>query len=185
MGKLTGYYTADVQEALRVGLTPWNVSTYLPKATPLTDLDFPAGVETKISIPVSVADGSVPRGFDIYTTPQGTALRFIGSGLESGDEAWFVSQAHASLGSSNVATLLTLSARKRPYTEINFANSTQIGGFYIKRNQPNNDTGAVALVAPVFKLTAGDLLEISGNSTNGVTGVGISAFAFNIREIKI
>lgn len=174
------YNQSQVDEAVRKTLTPYQFSSYLPENTPATGLSFNAGEVTKLSL--DVTPSGVPYGFDIYTTPQGTALRFIGTGLGNGDSATFSSDTHASVGSANTATLMTFGACTRPYTEIDFANAVPVPGYYVKRNQPNNDTGALALVAPTFTLNDGDLLEICVTSSNSVTGVSIVAFAFKIIE---
>ena len=176
----SGYSITQMDEDTRLSVFPYKISTYLPESTPVTGLAYSAGIDTKLSLPVSVS--GIPRGFDIFTTLEGSALRFIGSGLGNGDSATFSSDTHASIGSSNVSTVLTLKAKTRHYTETSFANAVDVPGFYIKRNQPNNDIGAVALVAPTFTLNDGDLLEICVNSTNTVSGIAVNAFAFKIKE---
>ena len=178
---MINYTDAQQNEINRKTLSPYMISTYLPIASPATGLSFGAGVDTKVSLAVSVI--GTPNGFDIFTTPQGTALRFIGSGLGNGDSATFEVDTHASIGSANVASLMTFKAKTRPYTEALFTNAVDVPGFYVKRNQPNNDTGALAIVAPFITLNDGDLLEICINSASGVTGVSILAFSFKAKEI--
>lgn len=175
----SSYSITQLDEGLRKILTPYSADLYVPILTPVTGLSFDAGVRTKLVLNSEAA--SLPRGFDLYTTPEGPALMFIGSGLGNGDSFVFDASGHASVGSANQATLLTISVCKRQYTEP-FTSSVDIPGFYIKRNQPNNDTGAVSIVAPKFVMNDGDLLDICVTSTATVTGVSISAFAFKIKE---
>jgi len=175
------YTQEQVDEAIRKILTPYCISTYLPIASPATGLAFSAGVDTKVSLGVIIS--GTPNGFDIYATPQGNALRFIGSGLGNGDVATFSIDVHASIGSANVSSLMTFKAKTRTYTEAIFTNAVDVAGFYVKRQQPNNDVGAVAIVAPLITLTDGDLLEICINSAASITGVSIPAFSFKAKEI--
>lgn len=176
--KLAYDYT-QINEVCRKVLTPYKVSTYLGAAE--TGISLSAGVRTKIALPVTVSEGM--NGFDIFTTPQGTALRFIGSGLGNGDSILIDAAAMASLvAATGFSDRVELGACKRPYTEALFTNAVDIPGFIVGRKMPNNDIGAAAIPAPYFRVNDGDLIEICATSEDSTT-IDISHFAFKALEI--
>lgn len=173
------YNQEQVDEAVRKTLFPYKFSSYI--IAPETGLVLAAGVRTKISLDITPSEGV--NGFDIFVTPQGNALRFIGSGLGNGDSILINPGAMASIVSAvGSSDNVSLGACTRPYTEALFTNAVDIPGFEIDRKQPNNDVGAVALPAPYFRVSDGDLIEICATSLSGIT-ININKFAFKAIEI--
>lgn len=176
---MINYDDEQINEALRKVLTPYKFGSYI--TTPETGIVMAAGVRVKISLAVSLSEGI--NGFDIFATPQGNALRFIGSGLGNGDSILVNVGSMASVVSAvGFSDSVELGACTRPYTEALFTNSVDILGFAIDRKQPNNDVGAVALNAPYFRVNDGDLIEICGTSLSNIT-IDINKFAFKAIEL--
>lgn len=170
---------AEINEANRKTLAPYKFSSYITAAE--TGIVLAAGVRTKISLTITASEGV--NGFDIFVTPQGNALRFIGSGLGNGDSILINPGAMASVVSAvGASDSVSLGACTRPYTETLFTNAVDIPGFEIDRKQPNNDIGAVALPAPYFRVNDGDLIEICATSISAIT-IDINKFAFKAIEI--
>ena len=174
------YSQEEVDDAVRRSLNPYKIGTYLPAAE--TGIVLTAATRTKISLPVSVV--GAPNGFDIYLTDQGNALRFIGSGLGNGDTAIIRMDTMASiLAATGSSTSVAFGACTRHYTEPLFTEAIDIPGYSISRKMPNNDEGAVALNAPFFELSDGDLIEICGESVQTIT-INITKFGFEAIELN-
>jgi hypothetical protein len=172
---------AQFEEAMRKTLTPWTVSLY--QATPTTGISLTATTDNKISIVVAPPTGIIPNGFDLYVTPQGPATRFIGSGLGNGDTFIGKATIHMSLESTASAGNFTFKLKTRPYTETDFANATQIEGCFASADVENNLEDEYVIVAPLVKLSDGDLVELAiypdGNET-----IDINALAVTLIEIN-
>lgn len=160
---------------------PWRYSSYLPVANP--SVAITTGQLNKLLLPTTTV--GVPDGFDLYTTPQGNALRFIGSGLGNGDSASFTYDSAFSSQAVGLGAELTYSAVTRPYTEVDFQAATLILGTAIKRTATNNSSAAVPVVAPpIVTLNDGDLIEFSVE-TAANTNFILNSFTFEMREIQI
>jgi hypothetical protein len=176
---MINYTDEQINEATRKELFPYKFASYI--TTPESGLVLPAGVRTKISLDITPSEGV--NGFDIFVTPQGNALRFIGSGLGNGDTMLLNPGSMASLlSATGFSDSVVLGACTRPYTEPLFTNAVDIPGFSIERKQPNNDVGAIALDAPYFRVNDGDLIEICATSLTTIT-ININKFAFKGIEI--
>lgn len=172
----------SITQVLNLAEQLFKIGTYI--TAPSDPIALTAGVNNKISLPVSVVTSPAPYGFDIYTTPQGTALRFIGTGLGNGDSAVLRMDTMAGLLAETGATdKIIFKAVTRPYTETDFNNAVDIPGYKISRKMPNNDLGSIALSAPYFTVTAGDLIEIAAVPDDAITIV-IDTFGFEAIQLK-
>ena len=176
---IINFTTAQLNKMARIVIEPYIYNSYLP--TPATGLTITAGQKNKIVLATSTV--GVPNGFDLYVTPQGSALRFIGSGFGNGDTAVFSVKSHVSATTTNQSASINLCATIRPYTETDYQNAVQIGGYNVEQNMPNNATEALTLVAPDIVLNDGDLLELCVETDSTITeGFDLNQFSFNIRE---
>ncbi len=169
----------QVDEAVRKQLTPWQVSLYA--ATPTPGVALTAGVNNKLS--VTVIPTAIPVGFDLFVTPQGDAIRFIGSGLGNGDSIVIDLDMHMSITATAGFAVTDFKCVTRPYTEPLFTAAVLIPGCLIQRKLANNDSGALAIVAPLVVMNDGDLLELAINPDNGIT-VTVESLAVVAKEFS-
>lgn len=171
---------ADVTSLVTIHYEPWRYASYLP--TPNAQISLTVGVKNKLLLPTTTV-GTV-EGFDLFVTSQGSALRFIGTGLGNGDsasfkfDAGFSSQAVGGAGADLMYEMVT-----RPYTETDFQNTVSVPGIFAPRRADNAKVGAVPMVAPpIVTLNDGDLLEFNVE-TGAATDFILDAFNFEIREV--
>ena len=178
MSVQSGYSITQIDEAFRKTLNPYQFSSYL--TSPETGLALTGSTDNKVSLPVSLVPGI--NGFDIYTTPQGTALRFIGSGLGNGDVATLRIEVSSSIEATSGAADVLFKAKTRPYTETAFTNAVDITGLFVSEDIANNSEATITIVAPLISVSDGDLIEIAINPASGVT-ISINTFASKIIEL--
>lgn len=177
--KSLAYTWAIMEEVARIASEPSIYNSYL--ANPQTGIVLSAGVDNKIVLS-STTLGDV-RGFDLYVTPQGSALRFVGSGLGNGDVASFEIRGHAGLKTGASAASVDVKVKTRPYTEADFANAVQIPGLQVAQKLAVNATENIPIVAPeVITVNDGDLLELAINPDTGVT-LDLDQFSFTAVEV--
>jgi hypothetical protein len=169
-----------MDEADRKALAPWQVSLYLP--TSATGIALTGSTENKVAVTV-IPPPELPNGFDQYVTPQGPAIRFIGSGLGNGDSGAFQVTMHMSIEATTGSATTDFKCMTRPYTETLFTNATVIPGCVVSRKMANNDEGALAIVAPLVQMSDGDLLELSINPDSGIT-VTIHNLSVTVMEVN-
>lgn len=173
------YTTEQLNKMSRVNIEPYIYNSYL--GTPATGLTITSGQKNKIVLATTTV--GAPRGFDLYVTPQGSALRFIGSGLGNGDTAVLSIKSHISATTTNQAAELDYQVVKRHYTETNFQNAVVVDGYNVEQNMPNNATEALSFVAPDIEVSDGDLLELNIETNSTITaGFDLNQFSFNARE---
>lgn len=175
----SNYNTTDRDEAIKNVLTPEQVSLYI--TADATGIAIAQDVDTKIV--VDVTPSILPNGFDLYVTPQGSAIRYIGSGLGNGDSGDFLILVHISVATTSGSATATIKCKTRPYTETDFANAEDCPGAFVRRKLVVNDHGAFAIVAPIETLTDGDLLELAINPDSGVT-ITIDSLAVTMLKVK-
>ncbi len=166
-------------EITRKVLTPWELSLGSP--APSTGLNWPSSVETKLVI--TVVPSVLPNGFDLYTTPQGPAIRFIGSGLGNGDTANFALDAAFAVNVVTGSGTCIFRGKTRPYTEADFANAVDINYVGMSRKFPNNDLGSLPMTPQIITLSDGDLLEFSCEPDANFSSVTIEWGAIVLREV--
>lgn len=169
---------AQADEGIRKALTPWELSLGSPVAT--TGISWSAGVDNKLI--VTVAPSVLPNGFDMYTTPQGAAIRFIGSGLGNGDSSNFSINTSFSLTIGSGQGIIEFKAVTRPYTEIDFANVVPLNYVGGLRNFSNNDAGSVSLTPQIVTLNDGDLIEFTANPVNNLSNITMDWSGILVRE---
>lgn len=166
-------------EITRKVLAPWELSLGSP--APTTGLNWPSGVETKLDI--VVLPSVLPNGFDLFTTPQGPAIRFIGSGLGNGDTASFAFDAAFAVNVITGSGTCIFKGKTRPYTEADFANATDVAYVGMSRKFPNNDLGALPLTPQIITMSDGDLLEFSCEPDANFSSVTIDWGSIVLREV--
>jgi len=136
---------ADIQEAVRKSLTPYNFVSYLPSASPYTTPSVTAGTPTKVTLPTTVKNS---LGFAKEDVGGGEiALRYTGTSQNF--KVYLSSSGKAS--ANNVVLELYL-----------YKNGVEVPGVAIERKiTTGNDTGAIAVVGEVA-LENNDYLEIYG-----------------------
>lgn len=182
VGTIFAWTQPETDEADRVTLEGYNLSLYQPNATNTSGIVLAGGQHNKVD--VFVVPEGIPVGFDLYMTPQGSSVRFIGSGLGNGDTA----RVEVTIGISLKATLgsdaeTTFYCMTRPYTEAAFTNAVAIEGCKSVRKMPPNDLGYFAISEITLVISDGDLLELSGFPITGIT-VDIKSLSVRIREVK-
>jgi len=173
------YNTIDRDEAVRKSISPWEVSLGLPTAEEA--LNWSAGVDNKIDI--AVAPSIVPNGFDLFSSLEGDAIRFIGSGLGNGDTAIFLISGGFSIAVNSGSGICTFRLKTRPYTETVFANATNINYLVAQRNFSNNDLGNISMPPQIVTLSDGDLIEFSANPAAAFADNDITTAAIAIKEV--
>ena len=158
-GGRSDYSLEQMDESRRKTLAPWQVSLYAP--APTTGISIIGSQENKVAITVIPPAAVVPNGFDSYTTPQGPAIRFIGSGLGNGDSGIFSISLQSTVNATSGAVGATFKCLTRPYTETDFGNATVLEGCFIDVDIPNNTEDIYILNAPLVSLSDGDLVELS------------------------
>ena len=86
------------------------MSLSLGSPSSTTGISWTDGVDNKID--VLVLPSVAPVGFDMYTTAQGTAVRFIGSGLGNGDTGNFLIPLAFQYPSAQVRGFVSLRLRR-------------------------------------------------------------------------
>lgn len=166
-------------EITRKVLNAWELS--LGAAAPTTGLNWPSGVETKLEI--DVAPSVAPRGFDVFMTLQGLAIRFIGSGLGNGETASFALDTAFAVDVITGVGICVFRGKTRHYTETDFAEATDIPFVGMERKFPNNDVGALPLTPQIITLSDGDLLEFSCEPDSNFSSVTMSWGSIVLREV--
>lgn len=170
---------AQVDYVVRKGIAPFEVSLGSP--APTTGITWTASTDNKIV--VTVVPSSLPNGFDLFTTAEGPAIRFIGSGLGNGDTARVCVITSFSISVGSGQGVCEFKAKTRPYTEALFANAVDIPYIGVSRNFPNNDVGALALAPQIIEVSDGDLIEFSANPVATFSSVSMQWSGILITEL--
>ena len=155
---MISYTEAQLDDAIRRTLTPWQVSLGVPLASPATGLSWTDDVDNKIGI--NVAPIITPMGFDLYTTAEGPATRFIGAGV--GDTATGLFNISVALGIKSITGRgdVIFKIKTRHYTETNINNATLIDGCHMGRSFTSDSLGSIMIPEVNIEIANGTLIEL-------------------------
>lgn len=173
------YNTPGRDTAVRKSIERWELSLGPPAET--TALNWSAATENKII--ATVVPSITPNGFDLFTTLEGAAIRFIGSGLGNGDTGNFKVSVGFSIKVNTGSGLCVFKGKTRPYTETVFANATDLDYIGASRNFSNNDLGNITLTPQIITLSDGDLVEFSANPTSNFSDTDLQWSGITIEEV--
>lgn len=179
--QVSAYNTTQRDEVVRKGTSRNQVSLGAP--SPTTGLSWTGGATNKIV--VTVAPSYAPIGFDLYVTPQGAAIRFVGAdGDPDGtDSGTFLINTSFSISVGTGSGECFFQAKTRQYDEPDFANATDIQYVSCERNFSNNDLGNISFAPQLISLSDGDLIEFAAIPDTGFSSVSITSAGVVIAEI--